>query len=254
MKRLSCLIFGIVCSLQAFAQTPEEIMYQAFISKDISLEPWINVLNIRKSQHLKDPKDKQARINLGIAQFGLLETTVKMHNEKLFDTHYDEIESTLESLVEENSQDAELKALLSSIYGLKIGFSPLQGMFLGPKCGKLIESAKVLSPASPLVTGLYGNSKLFTPPMWGGDVEVAIRSYLTCIELYEKNPNIANHNWLYLEAMLLLGQSYGKNNQHELAVATYEKLLKIEPDFKLVSEILLPKSRAKMAGKKASIK
>lgn len=140
---------------------------------------------------------------------------------------------------------AEPLALLSATYGLKMGYSPIQGMFLGSKSESLIEKGKKLDPSSPLVWKVRANSKFFTPEMWGGDLAEAITAYEKCITLYESKPALTKFNWMYLDALVFQGQAYMKQGDAGKAIMTYEKVLKIEPEFGWVKYSLLPTAKAK---------
>lgn len=168
---------------------------------------------------------------------------MKTKNEDLFDDYYDPALETIETITEGNKKWAEPYAIQSAIYGLKMGYSPMQGMILGSKSSNLIEKAKKLNSSSPLVWKIYANSKYFTPEMWGGDLKEAIQAYEKCIALYEANPADLSFNWFYLDALAFQGQAYLKDGQRAKAISTYEKALKAEPQFAWVKNVLLPKAQ-----------
>ncbi len=184
------------------------------------------------------------RFDLAYAQFGLLSYTLKNKDEELFDDYVDETIEHLEHLVENDFQVAESKALLSSIYGLKIGYSSWKGMFLGPRSARLIEEATKTDRNSAIVWKLNGRSKQFTPKSFGGDNEAAIRSYEKAIKLWETQ-SLIEDNWFYLDTYAWLGLAYEKKGDVEKAINCYEKALELEPDFNWVKNSLLPKARSK---------
>lgn len=98
--------------------------------------------------------------------------------------------------------------------------------------------------STPLVWKLYGNSKLHTPPAYGGDVEEAIEAYERSLALYETVPARTISNWLFIDTMAFLGQAYVKAGQKPKAVAVYEKALKAEPAFAWVKYGLLPAAQS----------
>ena len=136
-------------------------------------------------------------------------------------------------------------ALLSSIYGWEMGYSPWKGMFLGGKSSSNIEKATKVDGSSAIVWQIFGNSKLFTPRAFGGSISEAVEAYEKSVKLYEANPALTKSNWRYLDALAWLGQAYEQNNQLDEARKTYEKALEVEPGFGWVKYKLLPEIASK---------
>lgn len=224
----------------------DEKSYRAFLSNTNYKELWKKEVEAKQSHTKSDPADSKARYELAIVHLGLLSATMRDKDEKLFDQYYDPAVSNLKTLIDKEKKWAEPKALLSAIYGLKMGYSPWQGMFLGSKSNSLIDKAKELSPQSGLVWKVHANSKLFTPETFGGSLSEAISSFEKSIRCYESNPAELKFNWMYLDALAFLGQAYVKNNEPRKAIETYEKALTVEPEYGWVKYSLLPKAKAKL--------
>ncbi len=248
MKHFHPLVI-VFLSFTALGQdATDELMYKAYLSNDRATDLWKKAIADRQASFKADPTNIHAQFNVALAQFGLLSSTMRYKDEDLFDEYYDATEENLESIIEVNKQWGDPQALLSAVYGLKMGYSPMQGMFLGSKSNGLTEKAKKLAPASPLVWKVFANSKYFTPEMWGGDLEMAIDGYEKCVKFYESKPDGLKFNWMYLDALAFQGQAYLKNGDTGKAIQTFEKALKVEPDFGWVRGALLPKAKAQ-AGK-----
>ena len=223
-----------------------EAAYKAYLGdQDVKVvkELWKKVVADAKSKHEANPKDQNSLYDLALTQFGLLSATMRDKDEDLFDDYTDETEKNLETLLDNNKKWGEARALLSAQYGLTMGYSPWKGMYLGSKSQSLMEKAQADAPNSPLVWKLYGNSKFFTPETWGGDLKEAIKAYEKSIQLYESNPDKIKFNWFYLDTIAFLGQAYMKDGQTSKAISTYEKALKVEPNFSWVKLNLLPKAK-----------
>lgn len=182
---------------------------------------------------------------LAQTQYGLLSNTMATQDEDTFDQYESKTSQLLEELIDNNTHTGESSALLSSILGFKMGYSPWKGMFLGSKSTSLIESAAKKAPQSALVWKIYGSNKLYTPETFGGDPNKAITYFAKSIELYEQQSDTVD-NWLYLDAHAFLGMAYEKVGKTKEAVATYEKVLTIEPDYKWVSKSLLPTAKKRL--------
>lgn len=237
MKTLLLLFVFTISSLLGFAQG-DPTSYHAYINSS-QKAIWKKEVQEKKAAA---KNDKQTQFELALSQYGLLASTMADQDEDMFDDYYDDTVDNLEAIIKANKSWGEPKALLSAVYGLKMAYSPMMGMFLGSKSGNLIEKAKEQSPQSPLVIKLYANSKFFTPEMFGGDLDEAISSYNKCLQLYEAQPNQLVYNWLYLDALAFAGQAYLKKGEKEKARQLFEKALEIEPEFMWVKHGLLPKA------------
>lgn len=231
------LILLLSNSVIIFAQG-DASSYHAYLNSNLK-EVWKKEVSDKAKLALENPEH---HLILALSQFGLLSATMADQDEDLFDEYYDNTVENLEALIKSDKNWAEPKAILSAVYGLKMAYNPMMGMFLGPKSGNLIEKAKDLAPKSPLVWKLYANSKFFTPEMFGGDLDEAISSYEKCIQLYESQPAQLEYNWLYLDALAFMGQAYLKKGEKEKAKLIFEKALQVEPEFAWVKYSLLPKS------------
>lgn len=227
----------VIAPKNSKAQDVKSKTYQAYVQNDASL--W--------QQAVDQAKSSEDKYSLAMARYGQLNQTMSNRNEDVFKSNLDPTIEVLEGLIDGNNKWAEPKAILSSVYGLQMGYSPWKGMYLGSKSSGLIEKALRLDDQSPLVNKLYAGSKLFTPEMFGGDVNEAIEYFEKSIELYEAS-SIENE-WLYLDAMAFLGVAYNKNGQPEKSVAIYEKALEVEPEFGWVKYSLLPNAKKELAAK-----
>lgn len=244
MKKSICFLLLLLAPCVLVAQDAvDEAMYKAYLSGQPAPDVWKSSVATRQEALKAKPGDVQLQYQLALAQFGLLSSTMRGRDEKLFDTYYKDTEELLESIVERDKKWGEPMALLSATYGLKMGYSPMQGIFLGSKSSSLVEKAKKLNATSPLVWKVAANAKFFTPEMWGGDLAEAIEAYETSIKLYDAHPEKLRFNWMYLDALAFMGQAYLKNGDSGKAIAAYEKALRQEPDFGWVKQVLLPKAK-----------
>lgn len=239
------IVFAFVTSLIHGQSSIEQYAYKAYLAQDISegKEIWKKAIALAEKDFKSKPNDVRVHFKLAFTQFSLLSATMRDQDEDLFDSYVDQAEENLEKIIELDKSNGEPKAVLSALMGLKMGYSPWKGMYLGSKSSSLIEKALKQSPNSPLVWKFYANSKLFTPEMFGGDLRVAIESFEKTLQLFEQKELI--NNWLYLDTMAFLGQAYQKNNETQKAIALYEKALNVEPDFNWVKYVLLPKVKGK---------
>lgn len=245
LTKLPLLFFAsLLFSSAAFAQsssTLERRMYKAYLTNS---KPLWKLSVEQAAEKAKENPGRENQYQLALARFGLLNATMASQDEDLFYAYYDETVDQLKSLQKRHKDWAEPVALLSAVYGLKIAYSPLQGMFLGPTSSKLISKAQKLNPGSPLVWKIYGTSKQHTPEMWGGNLNEAIESYEKALQLYERTPEELAWNWRYLDTLAWLGKAYQDKGEVSRAIALYKKALQLSPDFAWVKHRLLPQALA----------
>ncbi|HZY81796.1 MAG TPA: tetratricopeptide repeat protein [Cyclobacteriaceae bacterium] len=247
----ACAWLCVAFAKPATAQVADASSYTAYLgAEDVekSNALWDKAVAEKQSAFDKNPKDNTVRWNLAVSQYGLLGGTMRNKDEDRFDKYYDNTKDHFEALEKDEKFKAEAKAMLSGLYGMKMAYNSMMGMVLGPKSSGLVEDAVELAPNSPIVWKIQANSKMFTPAMFGGDMNESIKAYERSIELFEKQPTALINNWLYLDTMIFLGQAYSKESQWAKAVAIYEKALKFEPNANWVKFQLLPKAKQKALG------
>lgn len=242
MKKLLLISYIIaLLSMNTFcyAQSEEDQMaYQAYISNSKGL--WKALVEKRQASYTSN-NTMHNLYQLSLAQHGLLNATMVDRDEALFDKHLDAAKNNLETLISSDYEPGNSRAVLSSIYGMEMGYSSWKGMFLGPKSSKHLEKAIKKAPESPLVWQIQGSSKLFTPSMFGGDKQEALQAFKRSVELYEAGTSSLTPNWRYLDAYAWLGQCYEALGKPDEARKVYEKALSLEPEFNWVKNGLLPR-------------
>ncbi len=232
---LNCVVLGQSDSIADNRKMIRKITYNAYLSGVMNI--WEQGIRQAKEQYIGS-KNQDDRFELALTLYGVLNATMKDKDKDIFEKYVDVTVDHLESMIESKYKLAECKALLSAIYGLKIAYTPWMGMFYGPKSDILIEDAMEIDSRSPLVQKLYGNSKYFTPEMWGGNPDDAILAYREAIRLFEEG-DISN-DWLYLDTFAWLGSAMSKQGDKEKAREVFTRALELEPDYNWVKYALLP--------------
>ncbi|HBH25464.1 MAG TPA: hypothetical protein DDY13_18865 [Cytophagales bacterium] len=217
----------------AFGQKVEEQSYQAYLRANP--DAWLIPVKTAKMQFESGGSDADL-FEYAMARYGLLSATMRDRDEDMFDEYVDETIEHFEKLIENDHRKAESQAVLSSIYGLKIAYTPWKGMFWGPKSGKYIEEAIESGRELPIVLKMYGNYLYYTPEQWGGDKNEAVGYYSMAINKFEENRKTGH--WLYLDAMIWLGHAYRDIDQNMQAESVWRQALKKEPDFKYAEYLL----------------
>ena len=252
ITRTLCTWLCLAFCITANAQMSDAASYAAYLGTADAASTnalWDKVVAQKQEAFNKNKTDNTLRWNLALAQYGLMTATMRTKDEDRFDKYYDETEDHLKALFKDDKFKAEAKALLSGVYGLKMGYSSMMGIVLGSKSSSLIEDALKGSPESPLVWRVEASSKMYTPEMFGGDKAEGLKAFEKSIALFEQDPASLKNNWIYLDALVFQGRAYASEGQTAKAIQAYEKALKAEPNFSWVKYDLLPKAKQKALGK-----
>ncbi len=248
MKKCILTILPILCSTfywqPTLAQSLEtkKLTYAAYLGQ--GLASWEEALKTVESKYSTSDKPTEL-IDIAHVKYGLLNATMANQDEDSFDKYLEGAKEDLDFILDLDSKHADAHTIKAAVLSLQIAYSPLKGMFLGPKSDSHIEKALKYNSESAFAWKMFASSKLFTPAMFGGDIEEAVASYEKAVSLFEKNDSDLASNWLYLDALAWLGQAYMKNERHDEAVSTFEKALKREPNFGWVEFVLLPAAKEK---------
>lgn len=236
MKTVKLIIIFLLCAVYTVnAQKATELTYEAYLSG--SLIVWEKAVNDAASLVSQEDSNEN-KFQLANSMLGLLGATMATKDENRFDKYAEEAESILKELSESGFRKEECNAMLASILGYHIAYSPWKGMYLGPKNTALIDDALEGKPDSPIVQKMYAQHQYFTPEMWGGNVNNAIKAFEYSNKLFEESG--VKNNWMYLDNMAWLGMAHKKVGNNDLAKQVWKKALVIEPDFKWVEKALLP--------------
>ncbi|WP_103027720.1 tetratricopeptide repeat protein [Salinibacter altiplanensis] len=144
---------------------------------------------------------------------------------------------------------ADAWALLSGCYGQMMGMTPMQGMSLGPKFSEAMNEAKERGPDNPRVWIVDGTSDFYTPSMFGGDKEQALKKFKKAARLAEQEStdDPLMPSWGHAEAYAWIGIAHMDAERYDQARSAFERALDLNPDYGWVKQILLPKAEEKQS-------
>lgn len=67
-----------------------------------------------------------------------------------------------------------------------MGLNPMQAMFLSSDADEVVKRARELAPKNPCVWTIGGTQDFFTPSMFGGDKERALKKFNKAARLAEQ--------------------------------------------------------------------
>lgn len=220
------------------AELPENLkkqFYQAYLTSNSAL--WADGIQTLEQEY-KANKTSFNLLNLAKAEYGIVPIFLAQKNKAAAKKHLSKAEDYLNKYLKDNEL-AEAHAILGGIYGMQIGFSPLKGMWLGPKSNAQLKKAMELDKGDPRTWYQHASSYLFSPAMWGGDKAKGVTHFEQAVKLHEQKECL-QYDWEYLDTLAWLGKAYQANGNSEKAKLTYEKALEVEPSFRWVKNGLLP--------------
>jgi tetratricopeptide (TPR) repeat protein len=149
----------------------------------------------------------------------------------------------LENAIRKDDNFAEAHALLSSCYGVKISFSFLKAIWLGPKSSSQMGKARGLAPENPRVALLGAIGTYSTPSLFGGGKEKGIEELKKADSLFEqwKVTDSLQPDWGKEQVHAWIGLAYLDKKDTVLARRAFEKALEINPDYGWVRRVLMPR-------------
>lgn len=115
-----------------------------------------------------------------------------------------------------NDRSADAHALLSDLYGSKIR-GMISGMHFGPRANSEIQRAFQLDPNCPQAFTVIGRKYLYSPSMFGGDIDKAIESFKRATGADPRND----------EAFVWLAIAYRKKGDPERARQALSEALRL---------------------------
>jgi len=240
---LFLLIFVFLFSIKSFSQTNYKIkLYQAYINNHMD-----SFSVVLKSMEMDNAKTKKIELLMEIttSQYAVIGYNTGLKNYKIAEEYLDKADANCEELLKSNPKWSEAYALKGALLGLRIGLSNFKAIYLGYQCINSINKAISLNGNEPLGWLEKGNMYNYAPSIYGGAKKKAISYYQTAIYLFEQT-GTDKYNWNYLNTHAVMARCYEKLGQYEQAKALYEKVLKIEPNYRWVRDELYPNLLKKM--------
>ena len=217
-------------------QSPNERVYRAYISDQ--MDAWDQViveLRNRKASLSDAQLSELINFYYGYTGWAIGEGHNKKANQYIL-----EAEDIINQLSLKYPGRPDLSAYKGAFIAYRIVIKPIRAPFLGPESMNNINHAVETGPNSPNAWIEKGNALFYMPKVFGGSKKKAMEAFKRAIQLMEKNPEIIHHNWMYLNVLMILGQSYEKIENFQMAKITYEKVLQIEPNFTYMRDKLYP--------------
>ena len=237
------LFFVFLFSIKLFSQTDHKInLYQAYIND--RMDSFLIELKNMESEYAKNKKI-ELLMEITTTQYAVIGYNMGMKNYKIAEEYLNKADVNCDALLKTNPKWSEAHAIKGALLGFRIGLSNFKALYLGYQCINSINKAISLNGNEPLGWLEKGNMYNYAPSIYGGAKKKAISYYQTAIYLFEQTKTDKN-NWNYLNTHAIMGRCYEKLEQYEQAKMMYEKVLKVEPNYRWVRDGLYPDLLKKM--------
>ena len=210
-------------------------VYYAYISN--RMEKWKGVID---RMNLIENKSDELLHELVNYQYGYIGYCIGFDKKSEAKKYLHLAEQNIEILEKNNYDLSVINAYKCAFYGFRIGLNKLSAPINGLKSLEHGRTALEIDKNNYFAWIQYGNIQFYMPAAFGGSKKEGIEYFIKAKELLEKNPDDLVENWNYLSLMVLIGQSYTYIDEPDSALAIYEDILKLEPDFLYVKDELYP--------------
>jgi tetratricopeptide (TPR) repeat protein len=126
----------------------------------------------------QDAKNARCYYDLGRTDSYIAEVRERRRDKKTAQQILDSAIVNTGRSIDLDDRFADAHALLAELYGRKIGYGGVfAAMRIGPKAGAETQRALELDPNDPRIYIVLGRRQLYSPRMFGGDIEKAIESF-----------------------------------------------------------------------------
>lgn len=210
-------------------------VYYAYINN--RMENWKSVID---RMNLIENKSDELLHELVNYQYGYIGYCIGFNKKSEAKKYLDLAEKNIGFLAKNNYDLSVINAYKCAFYGFRIGLNKISAPINGLKSLEHGRTALELDKNNYFAWIQYGNIQFYMPAAFGGSKKEGIEYFFKAKELLEKNPDNLVENWNYLSIMVLIGQSYTYINELNSALAIYEDILRLEPDFLYVKNELYP--------------
>ncbi len=241
-KILILLILNTMLALNMTAQNHTQMQYyRPFLTGD--MKSWLGELT-KAEIGITSKSTVADRLSVITARYGYIGYCLGTKKTLEAEKHVKKMESELDYVLKVSPKNADATALKGALYGFFIALSPYKAVYLGPQSMSYVEEAIKLDKNSPVVNLERGNIEFFTPSTFGGSKKLALQYFESAMKGFE-NKKMQESNWQYLNTLAQIARCYTSLKDIPNAKLTYEKILKIAPDFKWIRDEEFPAFKKK---------
>jgi tetratricopeptide (TPR) repeat protein len=244
MRRILLIILFFQLVLPATGQGTalyNRRLYQSYIQDKMYL--WKGII-AEMNREYDTEGDQTLLYDLCFAYYGYIGYLISEEEEKQAKTFLDQAMERTGELEKALDSRPDVLALQGALIGYRLILSKFSSMFLGPKALKYITDAYESADNCFNCNVEMGNMRFYTPKFLGGDKTEALLHYKKAVEILETSKLKTEHNWIYMNTVLLLANAYKETGQPDFACQLYKQMLEYEPAADWIRRDLYSKCKA----------
>jgi tetratricopeptide (TPR) repeat protein len=202
-------------------------LYQSYVKSEMHL--WKGIIE-EMNQEYEISKNKALLYDLCFAWYGYIGYLINKEDNKSAKKELRDAELRAAELGEILNDRHDVMALRGALTGYRIVLSKFTSLYLGPRALKYINTAYESADTCFNCNVEMGSRFFYSPRILGGSKKEAVQHYEKAVELLETSPLKAEHNWIYMNTVLMLANAYKETSRMELACKLYKQLLEYEPE------------------------
>jgi tetratricopeptide (TPR) repeat protein len=218
-------------------------VYSAYINNKMEL--WKNVIDRMEAINGKSNEQILELVNY---QYGYIGYCLGFNKKEEAKRYFDIASGNIEFLEKAGYSPSMINAYRAAFYGFRISFNKFSAPVNGIKSRDHAKLALELDKENYFSNFQYGNALFYMPAAFGGSKKEALNYFLKARRILENNPAEIKENWNYMSLLIVVGQTYYYLDDYESAKAVYEEILRLEPGFRYVKDVLYPGLLIKMNG------
>ena len=202
-------------------------LYQSYVENEMYL--WKGII-VEMDQEYEMTRDIALLYDLCFAWYGYIGFLINEEDNKAAKEELRDAEQRAEELGEVLNNRHDVMALRGALTGYRIVLSKFTSLYLGPRALKYINTAYKSTDTCFNCNVEMGSRLFYTPRILGGSKREAVQHYEKAVELLETSPLKTEHNWIYMNTVLMLANAYKETDHMKLACKLYKQLLEYEPE------------------------
>ena len=221
--------------------THKKLFYRTFVNRE--MYKWGELIHTFETN--TPPKTIEQKLELINYYYGYIGHLMNKKKQETAEEYIDKGQDLIDNVIKLSPHNHTALSYKGAFLGFKMGFSKMKAVYLAPKCMTEINKAYKLDHENAQIIINKANLLFYSPSALGGDKEEALKLYHRAMVLMEKNKE-TDQNWNYLNLLTTIAIGFDKTDMPHEAKKMYEKILKLEPDFKWVRDDLYPNLLRKM--------
>jgi tetratricopeptide (TPR) repeat protein len=208
-NKIIITLFLFVLAPEIYSETPyKRTLYNAFINRE--MYKWGTI--IQSMETTKPATTVDQKLELISYYYGYTGHLIGKKQYNVAGIMIDRGEKLIQQVMKASTNNATVYAFKGTFLGFRMGISKLKVFSLNRESLEDINKAYKLDPQNVQALIGKGNVLFYTPGLFGGDKEDALKYYLKAVWILENNKD-TNQNWIYLNLLTTIALSYEKTDR-----------------------------------------